>query len=163
MSTLTEDDNFEIDENAVASTSTPLKPLDIENTPNFENSKLAITQVFVSTENTNLVDILGGEDKLESIDLDVPIDDLQHTALHWASVLGRISLVKDLIKYGANILRGNYAGETGLIRAVLVTNNFDGQFFPKLLDLLYPAIPLVDNFGRSVLHHIALTAGIKGA
>lgn len=162
MSTLTEDDNFEIDENAVASTSTPLKPLDIENTPNFENSKLAITQVFVSTENTNLVDILGGEDKLESIDLDVPIDDLQHTALHWASVLGRISLVKDLIKYGANILRGNYAGETGLIRAVLVTNNFDGQFFPQLLDLLYPAIPLVDNFGRSVLHHIALTAGIKG-
>jgi regulatory protein SWI6 len=160
--TLIEDDHFEIDEDAVASTLTPLKPLDIENTPNFENSKLAITQVFVSTENTNLVDILGGEDKLESIDLDVPIDDLQHTALHWASVLGRISLVKDLIKYGANILRGNYAGETGLIRAVLVTNNFDGRFFSKLLDLLYPAIPLVDNFGRSVLHHIALTAGIKG-
>ncbi|KAF5102068.1 hypothetical protein D0Z00_000528 [Geotrichum galactomycetum] len=160
--TVIEDDHFEIDENAIASASTPLKPLDIENTPNFENSKLAITQVFVSTETTNLVDILGGEDKLESVDLDVPIDDLQHTALHWASVLGRISLVKDLIKYGANVLRGNYAGETGLIRAVLVTNNFDGLSFPKLLDLLYPAIPLVDNFGRSVLHHIALTAGIMG-
>ncbi|KAF5093808.1 hypothetical protein D0Z03_002283 [Geotrichum reessii] len=159
---LIEDDHFEIDEDAVASTSTPLKPLDIENTPNFENSKLAITQVFVGTENMKLVDILGGEDKLESVDLDVPIDDLQHTALHWASVLARISLVKDLIKYGANILRGNYAGETGLIRAVLVTNNSDVLSFPQLLDLLYPAIPLVDNFGRSVLHHIALTAGIKG-
>lgn len=160
--TLIPDDNFEIDEELIPESSTPLEPLEVLSTPNFENSKQLITQVFVDTEATSLADIFGGEDRLKSVDLDVPIDDLQHTALHWASVLARIPLVKDLIHHGANILRANYAGESGLIRAVLVTNNSDVSSFPQLLDLLYPAIPLVDKVGRSVLHHIALTAGIKG-
>lgn len=160
--TLIPDDNFDIDENAIPESSTPLEPLDVQGTPNFENSKQLITQVFVDTESTNLAEIFGGEARLKTVDLDVPIDDLQHTALHWASVLARIPLVKDLIHHGANILRANYAGESGLIRAVLVTNNSDLSSFPQLLDLLYPAIPLVDKVGRSVLHHIALTAGIKG-
>lgn len=160
--TLIPDDDFEINEDAIPASSTPLEPLDVLSTPNFENSKLLITQVFVDNEATSLVEIFGGEERLKTVDLDVPIDDLQHTALHWASVLARIPLVKDLIRHGANILRANYAGESGLIRAVLVTNNSDVSSFPQLLDLLYPAIPLVDKVGRSVLHHIALTAGIKG-
>lgn len=162
QSLISSDDGFEIDESLIPTSSIPHKPLDLESTSNFENSKLLITQVFVGTENSNLVEIMGGEERVKSVDLDVPIDDLQHTALHWASVLARISLVRDLIKHGADVLRGNYAGESGLIRAVLVTNNSDVSSFPQLLDLLYPAIPLVDTYGRSVLHHIALTAGIKG-
>lgn len=162
QNTLIPDDNFEVNEDSIPTSSTPLEPLEVVDTPNFENSKLLITQVFVDTEATSLVNVFGGEERLKSVDLDVPIDDLQHTALHWASVLARIPLVKDLIRHGANPLRANHAGESGLIRAVLVTNNSDVSSFPQLLDLLYPAIPLVDKVGRSVLHHIALTAGIKG-
>lgn len=161
-STPTPEDNFVIDEEAIAKSSTPLEPLKPTDTPNFETSRQLITQVFVDTESSNLAQIFGGEERLKAVNLDVPIDDLQHTALHWAAVLARIPLVKDLIQHGANVLRANHAGESGLIRAVLVRNNSDASTFPQLLDLLYPAIPLVDNQGRSVLHHIAKTAAIKG-
>lgn len=161
-STFIPDDLFEIDESSIPSSSVPLEPLEAICTSAFENSKALITQIFVNSDASTLADAFGGEDHLRSIVLDVPIDDLQHTALHWASALGRISLVKELIHYGANILRANHSGESVLVRAVLVTNNSDASSFPQLLDLLYPAIPLVDKVGRSILHHIALTAGIKG-
>lgn len=152
---------FEIDEHSIPTSSKPLKPLEI-GTPSAEESRELITQVFVETESSTLVDVLGGAERLQSVDLDIPIDDLQNTALHWASALARISLVKDLIQHGSQILRANGAGESCLIRAVLVTNNSDNSSFPQLLDVLYPAIPLVDKAGRSILHHIALTAGIHG-
>lgn len=157
------DDEYEdiaIDESLIPASNVPLEPLN-SSTANFESSKELITNIFL--DNTaRLVDAFGGDVKPPDITLDVPIDDLGHTALHWASALGRIPLVKELIKYGANRLRANYAGESALIRAVLVTNNADMHIFPQLLDLLYPTIPLLDKLGRNVLHHIALTAGIKG-
>lgn len=159
---LISDDAFEIIEEFLPSSYTPLDPLDAFSTPNYENSQILVTQIFLNTEATTLADIFEAEDRLALVDIDVPIDDLQHTALHWAASLARISLVKELIHYGANILRANHAGESGLVRAVLVTNNSDMASFPQLLDIFYPAITLIDKAGRSVLHHIALTAGIKG-
>ncbi|BGP07583.1 transcriptional regulator swi6 [Rhodotorula toruloides] len=96
------------------------------------------------------------------VEPDTPIDENLHTALHWASALARISLVHALVKYGADIHRGNNVGETPLIRAVLVTNNADQDSFLRLLEVLGPSLRTVDDVGRSVLHHTALVAGVKG-
>ncbi|GAA5880625.1 hypothetical protein JCM3774_000557 [Rhodotorula dairenensis] len=96
------------------------------------------------------------------VDPDVPIDENKHTALHWASALARISLVRALVSYGADMYRGNNVGETPLIRAVLVTNNSDQDSFLRLLEVLGPSLRTVDETGRSVLHHIALVAGVPG-
>lgn len=96
------------------------------------------------------------------VDPDVPIDENKHTALHWASALARVSLVQALVNYGADMYRGNNVGETPLIRAVLVTNNSDHDSFLRLLDILGPSLRTVDEMGRSVLHHIALVAGVAG-
>lgn len=96
------------------------------------------------------------------INLDVPIDDNGQTALHLAATLGKLSLVKELIEKGANRFRGDNDGQTALIRVVHATNCFELGCFDKLLDLLYPSIRLLDNRGRSILHHIALTCGLKG-
>ena len=96
------------------------------------------------------------------VDPDVPIDENKHTALHWASALARISLVRALVNYGADMHRGNNVGETPLIRAVLVTNNSDQDSFLRLLEVLGPSLRTVDEMGRSVLHHIALVAGVAG-
>lgn len=156
-----DDENFEVNESLIPTSNTPLEPLDTNSTPFFEPSKEVITHIFLDNH-TSLIDLFGSESRIRCFALDVPIDDLGHTALHWASALGRIPLVRELIKHGADRLRANYAGESALIRAVLVTNNFDMTTFPRLLDLLYPSIPLIDKQGRSVLHHIALTAGIRG-
>lgn len=96
------------------------------------------------------------------IDPDTPIDENLHTALHWAAALARISIVRALVDFGADMHRGNNVGETPLIRAVLVTNNSDQDAFPRLLKILGPSLRTVDEVGRTILHHAALVAGVKG-
>lgn len=96
------------------------------------------------------------------VDVDLPIDDVQHTALHWATALGRIQLAKEFLKLGADPARGNSQGETPLIRSVMVTNSFDQNAFPELLELLGPTLRVLDDSGRTILHHITLIASLKG-
>lgn len=129
-----------------------------------ETSREVVTELFLSAnrgETRPLSEILRLH-AAEHIEPDVPIDDAGHTALHWAAALGKVSLVADLVGHGANCRRGNRKGESPLVRSVLVTNSSDNQTFGDLLDLLFPCLHLGDAQGRTVLHHIALTAGIPG-
>lgn len=100
--------------------------------------------------------------KISGQDLDTPIDSALHTSLHWAATLGRTPLIRALIRHGASVFRTDAAGETPLMRAVVVTNNFDQYSFPELLELLGPSIELRDGKGRTILHHIAVTSAVKG-
>ncbi|KAK4999410.1 transcriptional regulator swi6 [Elasticomyces elasticus] len=100
--------------------------------------------------------------QLSPSDFDTPLDASANTALHWASTLGRVSLLKLLVARGANIWRGNAAGQTPLISAVLVNNCWEHSSFPDLLELLNPLIEVRDAQGRTILHHIAVSCGIKG-
>jgi regulatory protein SWI6 len=99
---------------------------------------------------------------LTARDLDTPIDNSCNTALIWAATLARGPLVKALIDHGASIFRVNATGETALMRACLVTNNYDKSSFPEILELLGPTIEFRDSRGRTVLHHIAVTSAVKG-
>ncbi|KAH8926226.1 apses-domain-containing protein [Atractiella rhizophila] len=96
------------------------------------------------------------------IDPDTPIDDQKHTPMHWAAALARLPLVASLTGMGADVCRGNAQGETPLMRAVLSVNNYDADCFPILLESLGRSIRTCDDAGRTVLHHIALIAGVKG-
>lgn len=58
--------------------------------------------------------------------------------------------------------RGNYSGETPLMRACLATHCFDTQSFHTLVASLNASIRTLDTARRSVFHHIAATAGVKG-
>lgn len=99
---------------------------------------------------------------LSGDDLDMPIDQTAHTALHWAATLARLPLLKALIRSGASIFRVNGGGETALMRACLVRNNLDNGSLPDLLEVLGPTIEMRDSRGRTVLHHIAVTSAVKG-
>lgn len=99
---------------------------------------------------------------LSGEDLDMPIDQTAHTALHWAATLARLPLLRALISSGASIYRVNGGGETALMRACLVTNNLDNGSLPDLLELLGSTIEMRDGRGRTVLHHIAVTSAVKG-
>lgn len=99
--------------------------------------------------------------------VDLITDDHGHTALHWASALCRLKLVRTLVarppwQGGANVHAGNHAGETALHRSVLVTNSYDASSFPTLLNLLSSSLNTRDFKKRTVLHHIALVAALKG-
>lgn len=52
----------------------------------------------------------------------------------------------------------NNRGETPLMFLVKFSNSYQLKNFPTLLDLLFDSILSIDNYGRTVLHHIALAA-----
>lgn len=99
---------------------------------------------------------------LSGPDLDIPIDASCNTALHWAATLARVSLMRLLVAKGANMFRGNSAGQTPLMSAVSVNNSLDHSCFPETLEILAPLIELRDLQGRTILHHIAVVCAIKG-
>ena len=143
-------------------TNSVLEPLNSKTAKDFDGSRESMTGIFLESDVTRVPDVLLNSATAQEVDIDVPIDELGHTALHWASALARLPLVKALIARGADPCRGNGVGETPLIRAVLVTNTMDQNTFIDLLDLLKDSIALADSSKRSILHHIAITAGIKG-
>ncbi|KAH0582721.1 hypothetical protein H2248_010639 [Termitomyces sp. 'cryptogamus'] len=96
------------------------------------------------------------------LDVDIVIDDQGHTALHVAASLARQDVVESLISHGADIHRGNYLGETPLIRACLATANADQQTFNTLVSTLHPSIRTLDTSRKSVIHHVVSLAGVSG-
>jgi regulatory protein SWI6 len=126
-----------------------------------EEKKAQLISLFLDPNQVEYADhtsleLLGGED------LDLPIDDTAHTAMHWGATLARPSLLRTLIGKGANIFRVNLGGETALMKAVQTTNNFERNSFLELLELLGPTIETRDDRGRTVLHHIAISSSIRG-
>jgi len=95
------------------------------------------------------------------INLDRPIDDKGHTALHWAAAMGDLTVVKDLIGRGASIDALSKNGETPLMRAVIFTNNFDKQTMERLAGWLIRTVSFTEWFGSTVFHHIATTTSSK--
>ncbi|KAI0322774.1 apses-domain-containing protein [Amylostereum chailletii] len=101
------------------------------------------------------------DDPAAPLNADVVLDDLGHTALHIAASVGRLKTVAALVASGADVHRGNYNGETPLIRACLMTNNFDQQSFGELVTHLHPSIRTLDTARKSILHHVVALAGIR--
>ncbi|KAG6860881.1 hypothetical protein C0995_006436 [Termitomyces sp. Mi166 len=111
-----------------------------------------ITSAQVSNQNT----------PQNGLEVDIIIDDQGHTALHVAASLARQQIVETLISNGADIHRGNYLGETPLIRACLATANADQQTFNTLVSTLHPSIRTLDTSRKSVIHHVVSLAGVSG-
>ncbi|CCM05655.1 uncharacterized protein FIBRA_07885 [Fibroporia radiculosa] len=95
-------------------------------------------------------------------DANMAIDDDGHTALHWASAMGRVRIVKLLLTAGADIFKVNKAGQTALMRSVMFANNYDVRKFPELYELLHRSTLNIDNSNRTVFHHIVDVAMSKG-
>ena len=98
----------------------------------------------------------------DGFDVNRPIDAQGHTALHWACAMGDVQVARDLLHRGANANIGaGSSEETPLMRAVLFTNNYDRQTFPKVVQALAGSIVERDRYGATVFHHIAQTLGSK--
>lgn len=59
-------------------------------------------------------------------------------------------------------MRTNFAGETALMRACMVVNNYEQRSFERVLGLLEKSVPIADKSDKTILHHIALTSAIDG-
>lgn len=136
----------------------PLPPLPYDESADAEATRKTLLTLFAEPSEPDAFDELRS---LTPLELDMPIDSQQHTALHWAATLSRMSIVQALIRHGANPFRVNSEGQTALMRAVIVTNSHDNFSFPELLDLLGHTLEVADNKGRTVLHHVVVTSAIE--
>lgn len=146
---------------ANAGSDTAMPPLPPPNTDEETDKLNLILDLFAEAGRTDYsthpaISQLSGED------FNMPLDNSSNSALHWAATIAKVPLLKLLLRKGANIWRGNAAGQSPLISAVIVNNCWEHSCFPELLELLSPLIEVRDIQGRTVLHHIAVSSGIKG-
>ncbi|KAK5114156.1 hypothetical protein LTR62_002726 [Meristemomyces frigidus] len=91
----------------------------------------------------------------QGIDINRPIDEKGHTALHWAAAIGDLETVKDLIRRGASVDAQSKSGETPLMRSVIFTNCFDKRCMDRLAQLLIRTVNMQAWSGATVFHHVA--------
>lgn len=84
------------------------------------------------------------------------IDAESHTALHWASAMGDVDVIKQLKRFNANVAAKNARGETPLMRALNFTNCFEKQTFPLVMRELFETMDIRDAQGCTVIHHAAV-------
>jgi ankyrin repeat protein len=87
---------------------------------------------------------------------DWPIDTERHTALHWASAMGDVEVIKQLKRFNANLASQNIRGETPFMRSVNFTNCYEKQSFPMVMKELFSTVDARDSSGCTVIHHAAV-------
>ena len=87
---------------------------------------------------------------------DWPIDTERHTALHWASAMGDVEVIKQLKRFGASLASQNIRAETPFMRSVNFTNCYEKQTFPVILKELFSTVDVRDASGCTVIHHAAV-------
>ena len=84
------------------------------------------------------------------------IDSEKHSALHWASAMGDVEVIKQLKRFGANLSAQNCRGETPFMRSVNFTNCYEKQTFPAVMKELFDTVGSRDESGCTVIHHAAI-------
>ncbi|KAJ0344136.1 hypothetical protein COL154_006356 [Colletotrichum chrysophilum] len=84
------------------------------------------------------------------------IDSEEHTALHWASAMGDLDVIKQLRRFGASLSVQNVRGETPFMRSVHFTNCYEKQTFPQVMKELFDTVDARDHSGCTVIHHAAV-------
>ncbi|KAI1319047.1 hypothetical protein F5Y16DRAFT_391279 [Xylariaceae sp. FL0255] len=81
------------------------------------------------------------------------IDSERNTALHWASAMGDVDVIKQLKGFGANTAAQNIRGETPFMRSVSFINCYENQTFPSVLEELIETIEIRDEASYTAIHH----------
>ncbi|POR35955.1 Cell division cycle-like protein res1/sct1 [Tolypocladium paradoxum] len=84
------------------------------------------------------------------------IDAENHTALHWASAMGDVDVIKQLKRFNAGVAVKNIRGETPFMRSVNFTNCYEKQSFPAVMQELFETFDARDHAGCTVIHHAAV-------
>ncbi|KAK8073455.1 Cell division cycle-related protein res2/p.t1.c1 [Apiospora phragmitis] len=80
------------------------------------------------------------------------IDSEKHSALHWASAMGDVDVIKQLKRFGATLNSQNIRGETPFMRSVHFTNCYEKQTFPVVIKELFDTVDARDNQGCTDTH-----------
>ncbi|KAJ3130535.1 transcriptional regulator swi6 [Nowakowskiella sp. JEL0407] len=92
-----------------------------------------------------------------SVDLNLIMDQIGNGAIHWAARSAKTRVLRLLLAKGAYARLPKFSGQTALITAVREPNGYICLNFNETVNLLSPILLYVDEHGRTLLHHIALT------
>jgi hypothetical protein len=125
-----------------------------ETMTNSERQKQILSGIWTGLDYTEVLNLL----RISSTDfkIDFVLDNHENTPLHWAAALGKMEIVKQLLKHGADIHLANKWGESSLVSAVLRSENYASQTFPSLLKLLKNTALSIDGRGQTLMHHIVM-------
>ncbi|KEP49410.1 start control protein cdc10 [Rhizoctonia solani 123E] len=130
--------------------------------PKGGRARAVLLAIYSDADPTHVVQLLTTAAPPDEVDINLSLDEHGNTPLHWAASLARISHVEALLAAGADVQRGNAAGETPLMRTVLSVSSTNDNAISSVLPLLAPSLRTLDSSHRSVLHHIAEVAGVRG-
>ncbi|KAH7335513.1 hypothetical protein B0J17DRAFT_617550 [Rhizoctonia solani] len=130
--------------------------------PKGGRARAVLLATYSDADPTHIVQLLTTAPPPDEADINLSLDEHGNTPLHWAASLARISHVEALLAAGADVQRGNAAGETPLMRTVLSVSSTNDNAISSILPLLAPSLRTLDSSHRSVLHHVAEVAGVKG-
>lgn len=88
-------------------------------------------------------------------DINFLLDQEGNTCIHWAAALGKVDLLKSLIRHGANTDMVNKWGQSPIIGAVKLMHSYHVQTFSQLIDILRPCVYKIDSENKTLLHHIS--------
>lgn len=146
-----------------------LPPLAISSSDFVSDIKLKFSEVFKLDEKATHSEIkalfqatIDDHKNLTAL-VDIPLDALGKTALHFAATLASTNLVSSFISLGlSSPIRGTNGGESALISALQVTNCMEKGNFTELLGHLWPNLWLCDSKKQTCLHHLVRQA-VKNA
>lgn len=124
------------------------------------NSTDALTTLAIEEQFRSLFTRCGTHCGNPTAMLDVSLDLLGKTALHYAATLASTNLVAGFIDLQICLpIRGDSHGESPLLAMVQVTNAMEkGNFLEILRDWLWPNVWLFDSQNRSVFHVLVTLA-----
>lgn len=104
--------------------------------------------------------LLNPPQPISRININQAIDNDGNTIFHWACSMANFTIIEFLMTNFPSIINSNiknHNGETPLMFLIKFSNSYQLKNFPNLLDSLFDSVLLVDNYNKTVLHHIALS------
>ncbi|CCF60796.1 hypothetical protein KAFR_0L01860 [Kazachstania africana CBS 2517] len=90
----------------------------------------------------------------EGFNIDAEIDQQSHTALHWASAMANIPLIKALLYLNANALYCNIKGFNCVTKSLFYNNNYTNNTFGELIYILRICLVTPDQNRRLPFHYL---------
>jgi hypothetical protein len=97
-----------------------------------------------------------------SVDLNAALDAHGSSPAHYAACLSNLALLKLLLQRSGPQPPLNDQGQTPLARALSAVEPYRTAMFPGMLDAMRDWVGLRDGADRTVLHAVAMSAGIRG-
>ncbi|CCE63170.1 hypothetical protein TPHA_0E00750 [Tetrapisispora phaffii CBS 4417] len=89
-----------------------------------------------------------------SLDINFEVDNQGHTALHWATAMSNVPLIKLLISMNIDIFKSNKRGFNCITKMIFYNNCYKAGTFAEIISILKMCLITSDDNNRIPLHYL---------